>query len=152
MRYKQLKQGYLIRIMKDEELITELTNFCKEKFISGASLTGIGGVSKCEIAYFSMETTQYSAKVFNEQLELLNITGNITLVNKQPFVHAHVVLGDKNMKTYGGHLKSAVVCPTAEIILTEFVDETVDEANGKDSKLKIERKKDEKSGLNLMEL
>lgn len=51
MHYKQLKQGYLIRIMKDEELITELTNFCKEKLISGASLTGIGGVSNCEIAY-----------------------------------------------------------------------------------------------------
>jgi len=131
--------------MKDEELITELTNFCKEKHISGASLSGIGGVSKCEIAYFSMKTTQYSGKVFNEQLELLSITGNITLVNKQPFVHAHVVLSDKDMKTYGGHLKNAVVCPTAEIIITELLDE-------KDSKLKVERKKDEITGLNLMEL
>lgn len=152
MHYKQLKHGYLIRIMKDEELITELTNFCKEKLILGASLTGIGGANKCEIAYFSMETKQYSSKVFNEQLELLSITGNITIVNKQPFVHAHVVLGDKGMKTYGGHLKNAIVCPTAEIILTEFVDETVDGANGIGTKLKIERKKDEISGLNLMDL
>jgi hypothetical protein len=38
--------------------------------------------------------------------------------NSRPVVHAHVVLGDRDGGTKGGHLMHAVASPTVEIFIT----------------------------------
>ncbi len=37
----------------------------------------------------------------------------------KPQVHAHLVIGRKDGSAYGGHLLSATVRPTCEIVITE---------------------------------
>ena len=67
------------------------------------------------------------------QAELLSLTGNLALYNKEPFFHVHVALGLRDGSARGGHLFAAIVRPTVELVLTTFsapVQRKVDHATG----------------------
>ena len=72
-------------------------------------------------------------------MEIISLNGNITALNGEIHVHCHAVFGDANMEAITSHLKEATVSLTCEIFLTKLDAE-------------VERKYDEKTGLNLMEL
>ena len=67
------------------------------------------------------------------------MNGNITTLNGEIHIHCHAVFGDANMEAIAGHLKGAIVSITCEIFLVKLDSE-------------VERKYDENTGLNLMEL
>ncbi|MCK4532030.1 MAG: DUF296 domain-containing protein, partial [Candidatus Aenigmarchaeota archaeon] len=54
-------------------------------------------------------------------------------------VHAHVIIGDKEFRTFGGHLVEGIVLPTCEIVFFPFEE-------------MIERKMDGETGLALLDL
>ena len=54
-----------------------------------------------------------------EQVELLSLIGDIALKDDEPQVHAHLVIGRQDGTAHGGHLLSATVRPTCEIVITE---------------------------------
>jgi hypothetical protein len=139
MKYKAEDSFFIIRIDRGEEIIAKLMEFCRENNVFCASFTGIGAVEKAEIGHYDVETKEYSSQTYEEKLEITNITGNIATMNNEPYIHAHVMLSDKEMKLIGGHLKSAVVAATCEIFLTTVA-------------TKVNRKYSEEIGLNLLEL
>ena len=49
---------------------------------------------------------------------IISLNGNISEVDGSPFVHIHIIIGDSDYRTFGGHLGSAIVGITCEIILT----------------------------------
>ena len=140
MKFKRFNDKIVIRIEKGEELISSLTNFCKEQGIKGGVINScIGATDRVKLGFYDSENKVYKYKEFTEDYELLTATGNITLVDNEPFPHIHVILGDENYQTYGGHLISAEINVTCEIYLSPL--------NGK-----IERYHDEDLKLNLMKL
>jgi predicted DNA-binding protein with PD1-like motif len=54
-----------------------------------------------------------------EQVELLSLIGDVALEGDEPQVHAHLVVGRRDGTAHGGHLLSATVRPTCEIVVTE---------------------------------
>lgn len=52
-------------------------------------------------------------------MEVLSITGDISVYNDEPQVHAHAMLGRRNGTAHGGHLLEGIVHPTLEIMITE---------------------------------
>jgi len=54
-----------------------------------------------------------------EQVEVLTLAGDIALEKGDPKVHAHVVVGKADGSAHGGHVLSARVWPTLELVLTE---------------------------------
>ena len=50
---------------------------------------------------------------------MLSVLGDIADKDGAPVVHAHAVLGRHDGSVVGGHLLSAQVWPTLEVILTE---------------------------------
>ena len=139
MKYRKFGGVFLIRLMKGEEVIKSLTDFSAKNKISLASFSGIGAVQKAEIGFYELKNKKYLWKKINEEMEVLSIIGNVSSLDKKPFIHAHIVLADRNFRAYGGHLKEAVVGATLEIVLLKV-------------KGKVERKFDEEIGLNLMDL
>lgn len=135
MKYSKNRNIYVIRLMHGEEVIQTLWNFCKEKGISGGYFSGIGAAEDLLIGIFDPATKKYIERKFSGSgFEILNLTGNVTDTK----LHVHITFADKDGKAYGGHLISAVVDPTVEIFLVPLD--------------KICRKKDEYSGLELMDL
>ena len=140
MHSKKLKDGYIVRIKKGEEIIGELTRFCSENNIKSGSIAGIGATDNVSLGYFDLDKKEYIEKKFSgKNFEIISMNGNISLVDGKPFAHIHITLGDSDYSVFGGHLNSAVVSVTGEITLT--LSDGV-----------LERKPDEHSGLNLLNL
>ncbi|KKT25192.1 MAG: hypothetical protein UW07_C0001G0024 [Candidatus Nomurabacteria bacterium GW2011_GWF2_43_8] len=118
MKYKKVNAGYFIKLEKGEEIIQGLTQFCEDNNIRSGSISGVGGTDNVAIKYYDLEKGEYLPKRFSGQsYEIVSLNGNISLVEDKPFVHLHIMLGDSDYRTFGGHLGSAVVDITCEIAI-----------------------------------
>jgi len=120
MQYQQNKNNYFIHIEKNEKVMDTLTRFCESEGIDNAKVSGIGAVKNTEIGAYDTIKKEYIHKEFSDVLELVSYEGNITLKEGKPFVHAHVVLSDHDMKPYGGHLFETTVAAVGEFFLKKF--------------------------------
>lgn len=118
MKYTKLDDKSILLVLESGDLISKsLTNFCKKLRITSASFQGIGAVKQVELCYYDIDQLKYLVKAFNGNYELMSLTGNVASLDDQPIIHSHVVLSDSNFKTFGGHLKEAIVTVTCEITI-----------------------------------
>jgi len=117
MQYKQINDDYFIHIEKNEKVMKTFTEICMKNNISNAKISGIGAVKNTEIGAYDTLKKEYIKKKFNDILELVSFEGNITLNNGTPFPHAHVVLSDHSMNTFGGHLFETTIAAVGEFFL-----------------------------------
>jgi len=139
MKYKRFGSKIVVRLEKGDEILTKLKELCTKEKITLASLYGIGATNDCTLSLFEAETKTYHKKQLKGDYEIIPIAGNITTQNGEPYLHIHINLGDKANKSYSGHLNSAIISVTCEIF--------IDIIDGK-----IERFKDDETGINLMGL
>ncbi len=102
-----------------EEPVAALTRFAQEHKLDASRFTAIGAFDQVVCGYFDWETKTYKENAVFEQVEVLSLIGNIALDGERPRVHAHVVVGKRDGSTLGGHLLSARVRPTLEVVLVE---------------------------------
>ena len=138
MQYKLIQDKYVIRLEKGEELIRALSEFCASNKIIFGYFYGVGAISKVELAHYSLETKEYSSRIIEEPLEICSLSGNVALLDGKISLHIHIVVSDREMKTYGGHLKEAVISATCEIFLKRINSE-------------VDRRFSEEIGLNLFD-
>jgi Predicted DNA-binding protein with PD1-like DNA-binding motif len=139
MQYQRFDHRYQLRFQTGERLMATLLEFARHEGIEYAALSGLGAVSGVSLAYFSDETRQYETHDIDEQLEVIGLTGNVTLKEGQPFLHVHATFGARDLSVRGGHVMEATVKPNLEIWLTRGTEAVV-------------RLPDEDSGLWLMAL
>jgi uncharacterized protein len=104
-----------------EDPVAGLTRLAEEQSLTASSFTAIGAFSEALLGYFDWEKKDYARIPVAEQTEVLALVGDIALEqgSGKPKVHAHVVLGKRDGAACGGHLLSAKVRPTLEVVLTE---------------------------------
>lgn len=136
MKYRQHAGGYTFIFKKGEKLITEIEGFAKQKQISAASFHGLGGALEAEIGYYHLDKKAYEFMRLDEVLEIVSLHGNIALKDGAPIVHAHGVLSDAELKTYGGHIKEMIVGGTCELFLQSF-DESWERMHDEDTGLSL---------------
>jgi uncharacterized protein len=139
MKYKKFGEKFVVRLEKGEKVMENLTKFCTDQDIQAGSLSGIGALSQAEVQYYSLKDKEYHKKNFEDEFEVLNITGNISLVDDKPLIHAHITLSNTDFFAFGGHLVEATVGPTLEVIIEPMPGS-------------ITRKFDEEVGLKLIDL
>jgi len=136
---KKISNKYFIRIDRGEEIVSNLTEFCKERSIKLGRISAIGAVNEATIGIFDPLKKEYNSVELKGTFEILSIMGNITSNNDQPYLHMHITLSDNEYNAFGGHLNKAIVSATCEVIIDKFEG-------------KLNRYFDEKTGLNLVEL
>jgi predicted DNA-binding protein with PD1-like motif len=104
---------------KGDEVLENLLAFAKEHDLSAAEFTGLGALSDAVLGYFDWQKKEYERIPIDEQVEVLNLTGNIALADGEPRLHPHIVLGKADGTAHGGHLLGGHVRPTLEVIVTE---------------------------------
>jgi len=117
------KEGNLIvfRFEDGKDVIESLKRVVEEHQIqSGLILNGIGMLRDFEISFYSREKADYVTNKFNEPVELLSLSGNISLRNNETFFHLHVALAKEDKSAIGGHLKKATVHNTLEGVIVKF--------------------------------
>lgn len=119
--FKYLNENILIGKLKyGSDILVELTNLCIEKNITLGKIEAIGAVQKACVGFYDQATRKYQYTNFNKPSEILNLTGNISIKDDKPFVHAHIVLADLSGNAYGGHLAQGTITFACEFIITLF--------------------------------
>lgn len=134
--YKQYGSTYVVSVKNHTDVAESLMTFCKDMNITAGSITGIGAISKATLRFFNPKTKQYDDRTFEEQMEIANLTGNVSTMDGETYTHLHCVLGRSNYTALAGHLLSARLNGAGEFVITTF-----------DSPL--ERYHDEETGLNM---
>ena len=133
------QQQYVLVFDKGDEFMAQLRRFAEEKSLQSSAFTGIGAFKQATLGFFDREQMDYLKIPAAEQVEVLSLVGNIAMKDGQPKVHAHVVVGDRNGRTQGGHILEAHIWPTLELVVTE-------------APKPLRRHTDEETGLALIDL
>ena len=96
-----------------------LTSFAGNEGISAAELSGIGAFLSAVIGFYNLDAKEYDRIPVDQETEVLSFLGNLSLVDGEPRVHAHVSLGTRDGSAIGGHLFEATCGATAEIFVRE---------------------------------
>lgn len=139
MNYKQIGNDYVLRIDKGQEIIETIKNLCIKENITLGIVSGIGALESVEVGLYKVDEHKYYSKVFQGAYEMTSLSGNISTLNKETYLHLHVNFADVCYNTYGGHLTKGVIGATGEIFIHKI------DGN-------IERKKDEGIGLNVFDI
>lgn len=102
------------------DLLESLTNVCSDREVRLGRIKAIGAVQKACLGYYNQKTRTYQFTTFDRPLEITDLTGNVSLKDGKPFVHAHVTLADEAGRSYGGHLAPGTVVFACEFILESF--------------------------------
>ena len=139
MNFKKINNTYIVRLDRGEKVIEALKDFCRAEKIKCGYFFGIGSLDEAELAHYIVKTKKYTSEKFIQPLEIVNLTGNITTMDNKAYLHCHASLSDVQMESIAGHLKEGIVGATAEIVVVRLDCE-------------INRRYDEKIGLNLLDL
>ena len=127
------QKTFVVVLSSGDEVMTCLLSFAKQQQLHASQFTAIGAFSKATLGFFDFVIKDYQKIGIAEQVEVLSLTGDLSLYNGEPKPHAHVVLGKRDGTAHGGHLIEATVHPTLELILTEsptYLQRVVDTNSG----------------------
>lgn len=138
MEYRKLDGRILLRVDPHEEIIDTIEKVCQTEGVALAEVSGIGAVYDVDAGYFAVHEKKYYAHAMRYEYEMTSLMGTITQKEGAFYAHLHINVADQYGVVRGGHLRAAKVSATAEIVLNIL------QGN-------VERKFDEKIGLNLLE-
>ncbi len=133
MKFKKMADNYLIRFERGEEVLGTLKEFCGAMGITFAAVSAIGATENITIGLFDPVGKTYISNQFDGPFEILSLSGSVTSMAGEVYLHLHITVGDIQGNTRGGHLNRAVVNPTCEMILqtgAAVVDRFFDEDTG----------------------
>ncbi|TVQ98554.1 MAG: DNA-binding protein [Desulfovibrionales bacterium] len=137
MEYKRFDTKLLVRLDPGDELVASLVDICKKEDIRLGVVSGIGAVNNVTVGLFKTATKEYHAATLEGDYEITCLTGNVSRMGGEVYLHLHATLSDIEHKAYGGHLNKALVSATAEI--------WIDIVNGE-----IDREFSDTIGLNIL--
>ncbi|WP_426482799.1 PPC domain-containing DNA-binding protein [Chryseobacterium sp. R2ACT005] len=108
---------YIVSLDNHSNIAEALTDFIQNRNIQAGEVTGIGAVSEATLRFFNPSTKKYVDKTFKEQMEVTNISGNISEIEGKPTLHLHITLGREDYTALAGHLLEAKIQGAAEFII-----------------------------------
>lgn len=123
MRWKLINADppvtYAVALETGDEAVKYLSDFVRDREVEAASITAIGAFRRAVLGYFEWQGKQYKKIPVDEQVEVLALIGDVAVSEGNPTLHIHAVLGKSDGSVAGGHLLSAEVRPTLEVIITQ---------------------------------
>ena len=139
-QYKEVKDGvYVLSLANHSEISAALMAFCQEKGILAGNIQGLGAISEATFRFLNPATKAYVDKTFREQMEITNLTGNISRKDGKPYLHLHITASRSDYTCIGGHLLTARINGACELLIEPFP-------------ALIGRYADKETGLNLYKL
>lgn len=108
------------RVPKGEDLLGYLSGLCASENISAGTVEAIGAVEKARLGFYDQRRKVYTHYEMDGGLEILSLTGNISVKDGLPFIHAHMVFCDASGSAVGGHLMEGAVVFACEFVIREL--------------------------------
>ena len=121
-KFKKISENGIIigKLSHNCDLLEELSDICINKNITLGKIEAIGAVKKACVGFYNQTNREYHFLNFDRPSEILNLTGNISIKDNKPFVHAHILLADESGNSYGGHLAPGTIVFACEFIIHSF--------------------------------
>jgi hypothetical protein len=104
-----------LRFGEGDEILSGITELAARERITAGYLTGIGGLARATLGWGDPAVGGIKTIPVEQKAELASLTGNITLRDGRPYVHAHAVVALTDGSTKAGHVVTAHVAPLAEV-------------------------------------
>jgi len=123
MQVQLLSQGeqtkqYAVIFYQGDEAFSGLLEFAEKYHVTSAHFTAIGAVNGATLGWFDPQRKMYKKIPIDGQHEVIGMSGDIALYKGKPVVHTHMVVGGPDGTTRAGHVLSAYVSPTLEVMVT----------------------------------
>jgi len=110
--------SHLLIVNRGEELIERLNQYASESDLNSAWLSGLGGADQVTLGFYDLEAKDYVWQEYSQPLEIVSLTGNMTIVDGRPYWHIHGVFSGQDFQSISGHVNSLRVGLTAEVLIT----------------------------------
>lgn len=137
MSILKIKRSYMGQLPFGSDLYDSLTEIVQRENIRLGRIQAIGATTHAVVAYYDQKTKAYDPLEFDGGMEILNLNGNVSIRDRKPFVHVHILLGDPAGKVVGGHLLKGTKLFACEVTIDEFEGDELSRAH------------DERTGLHL---
>ena len=127
MDYRRFGNTIVARIDKGEEIVEKVMELAARERVALASVRALGAVGRFTAGVFRTEEKQYLSNEFQGSFEIVSLTGTVNTMEGKPYCHLHISAGNERGEVFGGHLNSAVVSATCELVL-QVIDGQVDRA------------------------
>lgn len=128
------RRTFAVILDTGDEVLALLLDFARSERLSAARLTAIGALSDAVLRYFDWGEKRYRDIPVHEQVEVASLVGDVALDDGgRPTVHVHIVVGRRDGTAMAGHLGTAHVRPTLEVIVDEqpaYLQKTLDTETG----------------------
>lgn len=144
---KEIKRGrvFIGRLNHGADLLEELTDICNTQGITLGRLEVLGAVQKARVGYYNQETREYEFSALDRPLEILKLTGNISLKDGDPIIHAHITLADETGRAFGGHLAPGTVLFAGEYVIEQYEGERLERGFDEETDLPLWTETEEQS-------
>lgn len=137
MQYRRFGNEIFVRMDSGEEILSQVKELAEKEKIKLAKVSALGAVSSFVVGAYKIAEKEYRVNKFSGDFEIVSLTGTITTMDGEYYCHLHMSAGDSEGNVFGGHLNRAEISATCEMVIT-----VIEGSTG--------RKKDEKTGLNLL--
>lgn len=111
---------YMGKLQHGDDLLGGISVICRENNISLGRVEAIGAVEKATLGYYDQKRKEYDFFTLDSSHEITSLTGNVSLREGVPMVHAHVTLSDEKGTVKGGHLAPGTIVFACEVIIEAF--------------------------------
>ena len=139
MKYRRIEDTIIVRIDRGEEIMDKMKEVALKENLKLANVNALGAVDDFTVGVYNVDEQKYYSRTFTGAYEIVSLTGSINTMNGEYYAHMHMSVADSTGAAYGGHLNRAVVSATCEMFINVIYG-------------KIDRFKDEATGLNLFDL
>ena len=129
-------RSLLARLDHGKEIMGQITDLARERKIKAAAISAIGALSQADLGFYDQAGREYLVRRVEVPMEIASCTGNISLLEGEPFVHAHAVLADSSGTVLAGHLVRGTIF-AAELFVQELAEADLHRSWDKQTGLKL---------------
>ena len=136
MDYRRFNNTIVARIDKGEEVLEKIKEIASKENIKLANVNALGATNDFTVGVFKTNEKKYYSNEFKGDFEIVSLTGTINTMNNEFYTHIHMSSGNDKGQVFGGHLNSAIVSATCEMVIN-IIDGRVDRYFDEDIGLKL---------------
>ena len=138
MEYRRFGNQIVARMDRGEEIQEQLKAICLKEDVKLASVSALGAVDDFTVGVYKVDEQKYYSNHFQGAYEIVSLTGTVNTMDGEYYAHLHMSAGNDKGEVFGGHLNTARISATCEMVI-DVIDGVV------------ERRADPEVGLNLFE-
>jgi predicted DNA-binding protein with PD1-like motif len=117
MEYKRFGSKVVVRLDEGDEIISSVTELCKQENITAGFVSGIGFTTEMRVRIYDQAQDQVLFQTITGSMEITSLTGNVVQADNGLFTHLHIMAADQSMNIRGGHLVSCTIAATGELVI-----------------------------------